>query len=974
MKKYLLILAFTLFALSANAKRTQATLSTDPNLHVGKLPNGLTYYILRNNTPPNRANFYLAQCVGSLQETENQRGLAHFLEHLCFNGTRHFPSNTLVAYLESLGLKFGQNINAYTGMERTVYHLNNVPTARASALDSCLLALRDWACDISFAPEEINKERGVIREEWRQRNSATARMIQRNLERLYPNSLYARRTPIGLMEIIDTVGPSTLRQYYHRWYHPQNQAVIVVGDVDVARTAKRIEALFAPIRPTKAARRPAIVPVADNAKPIVVVDSDAEQRTTLVQVFCKTPPITPAEKPTRNYFALLARRSLMMSMLRMRLAEQVVKPQCPFTQAVVGYGVYLYASSKYAFQVTIMAKDGQAQAATQTVMTELWRAAKHGFTPAELARAKAEERNIIERQYAARNEVGNNYLGNQLVEHALSGEPMPSPDVLRQLRTSIVDAITPADVQLWLRKMLPTSGRNLVVLSLNPLREGVNTPTEEGLLQAVLQPATANIAPYEDNTPNQPLLKTLPKAGTVVGQSIEPTLGIERVDLSNGVTVLLKPTALRKGELLMTAFAPGGSSRLGQADFANARFFNRIVGSSGLGAFSSQQLTKLLTGQTANANLSLDTYWLSLNGSAAPRDAECLFQQTYLYFTALRADQQAFDNIMANSRARLNQVAGLPEMALSDSLTATLHAHNPRFANNTLADLDRVNPNRILTLARQGMANAANFTFVFVGDFQRDSLLALVCRYIASLPASKPLLVPSQPAPINERPLQHQEAPQNSASVTSVASNDEATLVGPMRSVQTYTRGITRNHFRHAMTTPKANAYIVWWAKGTPYTLANIVMAEAIGQLLGMRYTQRIREEMGAAYSTDASCTLAADVNNAYLKLYGICPMKPELVDSTLNAMRAEAENMAHNIDPTLLENVKRHLAKRFEERSKLNSTWLRAVQTWAQQGIDIHTNYLAELQNITPQRLQQFVAHQLMAQGNRVEVVMMPE
>ena len=664
----------------------------------------------------------------------------------------------------------------------------------------------------------------------------------------------------------------------------------------------------------------------------------------------------------------------MMSMLRMRLAEQVVKPQCPFTQAVVGYGVYLYASSKYAFQVTIMAKDGQAQAATQTVMTELWRAAKHGFTPAELARAKAEERNIIERQYAARNEVGNNYLGNQLVEHALSGEPMPSPDVLRQLRTSIVDAITPADVQQWLRKMLPTSGRNLVVLSLNPQREGATQPTQESLLQAVLQALSAALMKKPADTPNQPLLPVLPRAGHIVSQHQESALGIERIELSNGVTVLLKPTSTGKDELLMTAFAPGGSSRLEQADFANARFFNRIVGSSGLGDFSSQQLTKLLTGQTANANLSLDTYWLSLNGSASLRDAECLFQQTYLYFTALRADKQAFDNIMASSRARLSQVAGLPEMALSDSLTATLHAHNPRFANNTLADLDHVDPNRILTLARQGMANAANFTFMFVGHFQRDSLLALVCRYIASLPASKPLFVPWQPAPINERQSHHQEAQQNPASVTSTAPNDEATLVGPLRSVQTYARGITRNHFRHAMTTPKANAYIVWWAKGTPYTLANIVMAEAVGQLLGMRYTQRIREEMGAAYSTDASCTLAADVNTTYLKLYGICPMKPELVDSTLNAMRTEAENMAHNIDPTLLENVKRHLAKRFEERAKLNSTWLRAVQTWAQQGIDIHTNYLDELQNITPQRLQQFVAQQLMAQGNRVEVVMMPE
>jgi len=242
------------------------------------------------------------------------------------------------------------------------------------------------------------------------------------------------------------------------------------------------------------------------------------------------------------------------------------------------------------------------------------------------------------------------------------------------------------------------------------------------------------------------------------------------------------------------------------------------------------------------------------------------------------------------------------------------------------------------------------------------------------LPASPPPFASWQPALINEPSPHHQAAQDSTTPTTTTAPNNETSLVGTLRSVQTYAPGIVCNHFRHAMTTPKANAYIVWWAKGTPYTLANIVMAEAVGQLLGMRYTQRIREEMGAAYSTDASCTLAPDVNTTYLKLYGICPMKPELVDSTLKAMRAEAENMARNIAPTLLENVKRHLAKRFEERTKQNSTWLRAVQTWAQQGIDIHTNYLTELQNITPQRLQQFVAHQLMAQGNRVEVVMLPE
>ena len=952
MTRHLLALLLALLAFAANAKSKQETLPTDSNLYVRTLPNGLTFYILPNKTPAQRVNFYLAQRVGSLQEADSERGLAHFLEHLCFNGTRHFPANKLVAYLETLGLKFGKDINAYTGMERTVYHIDNVPTTRASALDSCLLALRDWACDVSFAPEEINRERGVVCEEWRQRNSVTTRLVQRNLTRLYPNSLYAHRTPIGLMEVIDTVGAATLRQYYRRWYHPRNQVVIVVGDVDVARTAQQIEKLFAPIRATKAARQPVIAPVPDNREPLIVVDSDAEQRTTLVQVFCKQPAFSPTFKASSDYQRLLVRRSLMMSMLRMRLAEQVVKPECPFTQAVAGYGAYLYSTAKYAFQVTIMAKENQAEAATKTVFTELWRAAKHGFTAAELARAKAQERNIIDRQYAARHEVGNNYLGNQLVEHALSGEPMPSPTAFRQLRSDIVAGISAKEVQQWLHSMLPTSGRNLVVLSLNSQRDGATMPTEAQLLKAVLQPATANIAPYVDTTPNKPLLAVLPKPGHIVSQSREKTLGIERIVLSNGVTVLLKPTALGKDELLMSAFAPGGSSRLTPPDFANARFFNRIVGSCGLGAFSSQQLNKLLTGQTANVNLALDTHWLALNGSSSLQDAECLLQQTHLYFTALRPDSQAFDNIIRNSEARLRAVAGLPEMALSDSLAATLHAHNPRFANNTLTDVQHVSPSRILQLARQGLANAANFTFVFVGHFQRDSLLALVCRYIASLPAAA--------SPLKQTPT----AP-NAA---------ETSLVGPPQSVQTYARGITTNHFHHAMNTPKAQAYIVWWASGTPYTLPNIVQAEVVGQLLAMRYTQRIREEMGAAYSTDTHCTLATDASNTYLKLYAICPMRPELADTTLKAMRSEAQSLAQHVDPTLLENVKRHLANRFEERQKQNQTWLRAVQTWAQLGIDTNTSYLHELQNVTPEGLQLFVSRQLLAQGNRVEVVMLPQ
>ena len=936
MNKYFASVVASLFSLAMTAQTSQQLIPTDTAVRIGKLENGLTYYIRHNDEPAKRVNFYLAQRVGSIQEEENQRGLAHFLEHMCFNGTVHFPGNRVVEYLESLGVKFGENLNAYTSIDRTVYNISNVPSTRVTSLDSCLLVLRDWSGGLTLDSTEIDKERGVIHEEWRLRTSPSSRMLERNLETVYPGSKYGRRMPIGKMEIVDNFKPAALRDYYRRWYRPDNQAVIIVGDVDVNAMEQKVKTLFGSIGVDKNAPPVVDEPVPDNAKPIVIVDQDKEQQTDFVQIMFKYKAIGRQEKAVKDYIVYQTIKNMVMGMLFNRINEPAQNADCPYTQGSVGYGVFLFSKTKYAFQLTVIPKPGQTEASLKAIVEEALRAARYGFTPTEFDRAKARSINAAEVIYANRRKKSNVSFCAEYVENFLSYEPLPSAETLYAMKTDIIGKITLADANRFMRSLMPSADSNVVVINFNNEKEGRAYPTPATLQKALDEAFAAKLTPYKDEVKNEPLVKSLPSGGRIVSTGENKALGYKMFRLSNGARVILKKTDFNDNEILMSAVSPGGSSLLDAKDFINAKFFNKIINSGGLGSFSSIELQKKLAGKSADVNLSLDTYQEELSGYAVPKDLETMFQLAYLYFTHISKDQKAFDNLISRYEATLKNKSLSPDMALSDSLVNTLHARNPRFSNYDAADLKRINYDRILQIAKERMANAADFTFTFVGNFDEKTLLSLVKKYIAVLPSNK-------------------------------GRETE-------RDVESYARGEVVNQFTRKMETPKAKAYLIWYNDGVENTLDNMIEADATGQILTAVYIKKIREEASAAYSADSRGSVAKQGKKTYVKLYAICPMKPEKADTALKIMRDEVNALARKVDGNILESVKQYMLKKNDEQLRQNRYWIKAIDMFEEDGIDIVTDYKKQVEALTPESISAFVRNVVLAQGNHIEVIMLPE
>ena len=447
--------AMMLVALGSMAQ--SMPIENDPSVRTGKLPNGLTYYVKQNNWPEHRVNFYIAQRVGSLQEEESQRGLAHFLEHMAFNGTEHYPGNGVIDYTRSLGVEFGRDLNAYTSVDQTVYNINDVPSTRVSALDSCLLILKDWSNGLLLEGDEIDKERGVIHEEWRVRSSASQRMFERNLEKLYPGSKYGKRMPIGLMSVVDNFKYNEIRDYYHKWYRPDNQAIVVVGDIDVDRTEAKIKEMFGAIpAPAADAAQVVDVEVPDNKEPIIVVDKDKEQQMNIIQVMYKTDPLPNEMKSDISYMLMKYAIDMACTMLDKRLDEKSQDPDCPYMQAGAGYGNYIFAKTKDCFQLFIAPKEGKTNEAVKAVTEEALRASQHGFTATEFARVKDDYMSNLEKQYNNRNQINNDRFGREYCAHYLNNEPYPSIEWTYQMMNMIAPNVGVELKRLNLRPMSTT--------------------------------------------------------------------------------------------------------------------------------------------------------------------------------------------------------------------------------------------------------------------------------------------------------------------------------------------------------------------------------------------------------------------------------------------------------------------------------------------------------------------------------------
>ena len=513
-KLFLSMLFIAAMAISSFAQHAMPC-PMDPNVRVGKLDNGLTYYIRHNEKPSGRADFYIAQKVGSVLEEESQRGLAHFLEHMAFNGTTNLPGMTLREYLQSRGIKFGENLNAGTGIDQTVYMVTNVPTNIPGLVDTCLLILHDWSSFIALEEAEIDNERGVILEELRTREDADERIMKEILPIMYPNSPYANRLPGGLPEVVANFEYQTLRDYYHKWYRPDLQGVVVVGDIDVDQMEQKIKTLFSPI--VLPENRALVVkePVPDNNEPIIVIDKDKEQRYNIVEVMMKHKAMPDSLKGTMAFVLANYMKSAALSMLNDRLKEYAEKPESPFLQASAEDGSYLLSNVIDAFTLGILPKDGQAENALKTALIEARRAAEFGFTATEYSRFKANYLSSLDKQYSNKDKRYNRQFVNQYVQHFLANNPIPSIDFTYANMKQMVPMLPLEGVNMLIKKLVAQTDTNLVVLNFNNEKEGAVYPTEEGLMQAVRDARSAQIEAYVDNVKDEPLLTTLPKKGKI---------------------------------------------------------------------------------------------------------------------------------------------------------------------------------------------------------------------------------------------------------------------------------------------------------------------------------------------------------------------------------------------------------------------------------------------------------------------------
>ncbi len=908
----------------------------DPAVRIGKLDNGLTYYIRHNDYPEHVANFYIAQRVGSINEDDSQRGLAHFLEHMAFNGSEHFKGNGIIEFTRSLGVEFGSDLNAYTSIDQTVYRVCDVPTKRATALDSCLLILKDWSNGLLLDPEEIDKERDVVHNEWRLGEGPSQRIITRALPKMYPGSKYGERMPIGLMSVIDSFKPQTLRAYYQKWYRPDNQAIIVVGDVDVDHMEAKVKELFAGIKVDPNAPKVIPEPVPDNKEAIYIFEKDKEMQMSQVMVMMKHDATKPEEKVSMAYLIQDYAISVISQMMNQRLSEMTQEESCPFFQAGADDATYLLSRTKDCFEMVGIPKEGKDMETLQVLYREARRAREFGFTATEYERAKADYLSALEKRYTNRDKRKNDEFGNAYRDHYLDNEPIAPLDVLYQTMQQIAPNIPVQAINQMLPELISATDSNLVVMEWAQEKEGKVYPTEKDMAVAIAAARAEKIEAYVDNVKNEPLVDvTKIQAGKIVSESENKVFGYKELKLSNGAVVILKKTDFKDDEVQMQAYAKGGKSKFGAADYTNLKVFDQVVGMSGLGNFSSTELQKALAGKEANADASMGNTRQYVTAHSTPKDIETMMQMQYLYFTAIGKDEKQFQNLMTSLDMALKNKSLSPEAVFSDSLAATIYDHNPRFTQIDVKDLKDVNYDRILEMAKDRFKNAGQFTFVFSGNFDEQTLRPLIEQYVASLPAT------------GEK-----------------AEDFNEVLTAP--------KGKVVNQFTVKTESPKATAFMLWRAE-MPYTLENKVKIDAVGQLLSMIYLKTIREDESAAYSCGAYGGFNLSSHKPIVQLQAYCPMNPDKKDIAIRLLHEGIANTAKAVDADQLKKVKEYMLKQIDVDAKTNNYWINTICDYKDYGLDMYTDYKKTVEALTTDSVRDFL-NKILKSGNQVEVIMLPE
>ena len=914
-------------------------LPKDPTIRTGKLKNGMTYYIRHNAKEAGLADFYIAQRVGSILEEPRQRGLAHFLEHMAFNGTKNFPGKGkrlgIVPWCETIGVKFGANLNAYTSIDQTVYHIGSAPLKREGIIDSCLLVLHDWSHYLLLEDQEIDKERGVIHEEWRTRRAGMAvqRLQEQAMPKVYKGTKYEDCLPIGSMDIVDNFAYQDLRDYYHKWYRPDLQAIIVVGDIDVDKMEKKIKKTFSSIPMPKGAAERIYYTVDDNEKMIIDIEKDKEQPIALCHIYQKREATPDSEKNTEKYLRDGYIDALISAMLNDRLAELRQLPVPPFQSATSRASQFFLSRTKDAFSLSISCKQDNILGGIVSAVAAAERARQHGFTQTELDRAKKLRLNAAERRANMQSDYRNSHYVNVCVDHFLEGEPLLSVDYKLEIAKKLDREVTLADVNAAVKELI--TDKNQVVVMYAPDKEGFEIPTEKQLEQIILAAQQQDYAPYEEAELAESLISSMPKAGTIVSE--QPWRhGFTELTLSNGMKVYTKKTDYEADAVSLRMQADGGTSQYGDEDIPNFALISSGITEAGIGTFDAVTLRKMLTGKSVRVSPSVGSKGQSISGSASLKDMEVMFQLAYLYFTQPRKDTAAFASLMSRQRAFLSNRNASPKVDYNDSIRAILYGHHPRMEPVVQQTLDKVSYDRILEIYKERFSDAANFKTVIIGNFDEQELRRLLCQYLAPLPATN-----------KHEQTNYSRIPQ---------------IVGGEKLVK----------FSKPQATPLANVSIFLTAD-VPFTPQSDLELDFLRRCLSIAYTDSVREEKGGTYGVSVAFDLDKDDHpNTTLKIsYNADPNRYEELNPIVYQ---QLKNIAENGPAaSSMQKVKEYLIKQYAQVAITNDYWSYIIWHELDDDADFDRDYCQMVEQMTPAAVQR-MALQLLDAKRCIEVTMLSE
>ena len=933
----LLAVAFVLCAGFQQAVAQQMQfppLPVDKNVRIGQLDNGLTYYIRHNKLPENRAEFYIAQKVGSILEEPQQRGLAHFLEHMAFNGTKNFPGDDkglgVIPWCETVGIKFGTNLNAYTSIDETVYNISNAPIDRTGVLDSCLLILHDWSNYILLKDDEIDKERGVIREEWRSRNSGMLRVYTDLLPTIYPGDKYADCMPIGSIDVINNFPYKDIRDYYHKWYRPDLQGIVIVGDIDVDAVEAKLKAVFADVqKPINPAER-TYYPVADNKEPIVAIGTDKEVDDPSIEIYFKQDATPDSEKNNVGYLASQYMTSMISSMLDARLSELVQSANPPFTRASSDYSNFFVAKTKEAFSLSASSKADGIETALKTLLQETERARRFGFTESEYARARANYLQSLESAYNEREKTKHGSYVREYVQNFLNGEPIPGIEAEYAMMNQLAPNIPLQAMNMVMQQLVPDS--NQVVIIAGPAKEGLKYPTKEEVISLLKGMKDLDLQAYVDKVSDEPLMKEAPKGGKIISEKEGDIYGSTKLVLSNGVTVYVKKTDFKADEIRMKGTSLGGKSIFPDKDALNFAVMDNVIAVGGLGNFSQVDLTKVLAGKKVSVNAGLGATTENVFGTCSPKDFETMMQLTYLTFTAPRKDAEAFESFKNRMKAQLESAQANPLSSINDSLQKAMYNNHPRVVMMKPEMVDQIDYDRILEMYNDRFKDASDFTFYFVGNIDLETAKPLIAEYLGALPAI----------------------------------NRKETFKDTKMSIR---KGVYKNEYAKEQQTPTATIVFLYSGKA-PYTLKNDILLSFATQVLDMVYTEEVREKEGGTYGVNCFGDLQKYPKEQLLLqiVFQTDPAKKDklagIVVDELKKLAAEGPSDVH------LQKVKEYMLKKYADNQKENGYWMNNLNDYFYYGMDMTEGYTDIVNSITAKDIQKFVSD-LLKQGNEIEVTM---